>query len=94
MEKSDRYSVLLIGSSFADEAIKLLKKRASIHRAPRDIESEQLASIAAREAIDGIIIRHGRVTKEVLAASPNLKAVVKHGVGVDNIDIAAATPAP
>lgn len=31
------------------------------------------------------------VTAELLQSAPKLKAVLKHGVGVDNIDIAAAT---
>lgn len=31
------------------------------------------------------------VTEETLDAAPNLRAVLKHGVGVDNIDIAACT---
>jgi len=41
---------------------------------------------------DGIIVRNStRVTREVLDCAPNLKIVARAGVGVDNIDIAAAT---
>jgi len=39
----------------------------------------------------GLIVRKGWITREVLEASPKLRAVCKHGVGVDNIDIKAAT---
>ena len=38
-----------------------------------------------------IVVRTSPVGARVLEAMPRLKAVVKHGAGVDNIDIAAAT---
>jgi len=42
--------------------------------------------------IDGLVIRsRGRITRAVLAAAPRLKVVGRHGVGVDNVDVAAAT---
>lgn len=31
------------------------------------------------------------ITAEIIAAAPNLKVIAKHGVGYDNIDVAAAT---
>ncbi|WP_237229204.1 phosphoglycerate dehydrogenase [Rubinisphaera sp. JC750] len=41
---------------------------------------------------DGIVIRSGtRLTEEVLEGQSRLKAIVRAGVGVDNIDIPAAT---
>ena len=41
---------------------------------------------------DGLIVRSGcKVTKEVFAKAKKLKVVVRAGVGVDNIDIEAAT---
>ncbi len=46
---------------------------------------------ALKEA-DGIIIRSGTtLTEELLKDQPRLKAIVRAGVGVDNIDLAAAT---
>jgi D-3-phosphoglycerate dehydrogenase len=46
---------------------------------------------ALREA-DGVIIRSGtRLTAEVLDQPGRLRAIVRAGVGVDNIDVAAAT---
>jgi D-3-phosphoglycerate dehydrogenase len=47
---------------------------------------------AALRAADGVIIRTGTtLTAELLEAPGRLKAVVRAGVGVDNIDVAAAT---
>jgi D-3-phosphoglycerate dehydrogenase len=46
----------------------------------------------AFQAADGVIVRSGtRVTAELLERPGRLRAVVRAGVGVDNIDVAAAT---
>ena len=46
---------------------------------------------ALRES-DGIIVRSGtKLTPEILAGQPRLRAIVRAGVGVDNIDLPAAT---
>jgi D-3-phosphoglycerate dehydrogenase len=46
----------------------------------------------ALQAADGVIVRSGtRLTAELLANPGKLRAVVRAGVGVDNIDVAAAT---
>jgi D-3-phosphoglycerate dehydrogenase len=52
-------------------------------------------SAALRQALfeaDGIVIRSGtQLTSEVLEGQSRLRAIVRAGVGVDNIDVAAAT---
>ena len=54
-----------------------------------------LTGDALKEAIraaDGLIVRSGtRVTAELLENPGKLRAIVRAGVGVDNIDVAAAT---
>src|SRR5262245_58051747 len=46
----------------------------------------------AMRAADGMIVRSGtRVTAELLHNPGKLRAIVRAGVGVDNIDVAAAT---
>lgn len=45
---------------------------------------------AIKEA-HGIGVRLAHITAELMASAPNLKIVAKHGVGYDNIDVAAAT---
>ncbi|MCP1200849.1 phosphoglycerate dehydrogenase [Notoacmeibacter sp. MSK16QG-6] len=42
---------------------------------------------------DALVVGLVPVTPETLAAGVNLKGVVKHGVGIDNIDIASCTTA-
>ena len=39
---------------------------------------------------DGIIIGTSKVTREILSQAHRLRAIVKYGVGIDNIDVAAA----
>jgi D-3-phosphoglycerate dehydrogenase len=40
---------------------------------------------------DGILVRHTRIDEGFLSEMKNLKAIVRYGVGYDNIDIAACT---
>jgi D-3-phosphoglycerate dehydrogenase / 2-oxoglutarate reductase len=48
--------------------------------------------VAAIGEYDGLMIRSGtRVTKEVIEASDKLKIIGRAGVGVDNVDVPAAT---
>jgi D-3-phosphoglycerate dehydrogenase len=42
--------------------------------------------------MDGIIIRaNGKVTRKIMESGPKLKVIGRHGVGVENIDLEAAT---
>src|SRR6516162_8019422 len=58
-------------------------------------ERPGLSGAALQEALrvaDGVIVRSGtRLTAELLENPGRLKAIVRAGVGVDNIDVAAAT---
>jgi len=57
---------------------------------PKDERAAKLMEHA--HEVSGIIVRSdSKITKEVLANASNLKAVGRAGVGVDNIDIPAAT---
>ncbi len=47
--------------------------------------------IKAVEAVDAIIVRSDKVTREVVEAAKNLKIVVRAGAGYDNLDLAACT---
>ncbi len=39
----------------------------------------------------GILVRHTKIDEEFLSGLKNLKAVVRYGVGYDNVDVAACT---
>lgn len=40
---------------------------------------------------DGFILRIGNIDRKAIEACPNLKVITRPGVGVDNVDVAAAT---
>ena len=43
-------------------------------------------------AVDGIVFRaKGYLSRKLIEAAPNLKVVGRHGVGLDNVDVEAAT---
>jgi D-3-phosphoglycerate dehydrogenase / 2-oxoglutarate reductase len=80
---------VLIPEKLADPGIKLLE---------RDFEVDVRLGITSQELLatigeyDGLIIRSAtRVTAEVIERADNLKAIGRAGIGVDNIDIEAAT---
>ncbi len=59
----------------------------------RPLDASKLARLVARERPTALIAGAEPIPREVLIASPMLKLVQKHGVGVDNIDVEAATAA-
>lgn len=60
-----------------------------------DVEGTNTAALLEAVAdTDALVVRSETlVTKEVLAAAPSLKVIARAGVGVDNIDVDAATRA-
>ena len=53
-------------------------------------EAEMIALVGD---VDAALVGNDAVTERVIAAAPHLKVVSKHGVGVDNVDVPAATRA-
>jgi D-3-phosphoglycerate dehydrogenase len=52
--------------------------------------AEELTALIAAEQPDAIIVRQGKLTRDMIAASAKLKIIAKHGVGYDTIDVVAA----
>lgn len=52
---------------------------------------EAIAQALTRFRPDGLILRSGKMTRDVMGAAETLKAICKYGVGTDNIDIDGAT---
>ena len=83
-----RYKVLLYEDTHKDGKA-LLKEKAEILFA-RSLEEGSL--IQEAKEVDGIIIRaNGKVTRKMMEAAPRLKVIGRHGVGVENVDLEAAT---
>lgn len=59
--------------------------------APAYADSAVIGDLLASTGAVGIVSRMGRIDADVMDRSPALKVISKHGVGVDNIDLAAAS---
>ena len=67
----------------------LLKEKGEIFFAK---SLEEASLIEEVRECDGIIIRaNGKVTRKIMDSAPKLKVIGRHGVGVENIDLEAAT---
>ena len=84
--------VFVTASSLADEALSLLAERGCTCVFGCDNDSaEETARKLGECNPAGLIVRRGRVSAAAIASASALQAISKHGVGVDTIDIAAAT---
>lgn len=80
---------VLLPEKLSAEGISLLSKQFSVVK-KLDLTPETLLTEIANH--DAIIVRSGtKITRQVIEAAPKLKVIGRAGVGVDNIDIPAAT---
>src|SRR5271155_4688426 len=81
---------ILVADKLADEGLDFLKQSGVAFDAKVGLKEDELA--AAVGGYDALIVRSGaKVTAKVLANPGQLKAIARAGVGVDNIDLEAAT---
>ena len=80
----------MVTDSIAAEGLDLLSKQGYEVDYKPDISPNELLKIIGQ--YDALMVRsRTKVTKEVIEAGKNLKVIARAGVGVDNIDVAAAT---
>ena len=85
--------MVVITGQIAEEAMQILQPACDVVcTKPYLPPAEFIAQMAELKA-DALLVRGvlGGITREVMQASPNLRVIAKHGVGVDNIDVDAAT---
>ncbi len=81
---------VLISDELSPAAIDIFKSRGVEVDVKTGLKKDQLLEIIAQ--YDGLAIRSAtKVDKDVIAAAKNLKVVGRAGIGVDNVDIPAAT---
>src|SRR5215208_1255718 len=81
---------ILVADKLADEGLAFLKQSGLAFDAKVGLKEDELAAEVGK--YDALIVRSGaKVTAKVLAEPGKLKAVARAGVGVDNIDLEAAT---
>jgi D-3-phosphoglycerate dehydrogenase / 2-oxoglutarate reductase len=83
---------VLIADKVAAEGLELFKARGISYDEKFGLKEDEL--VVAAPEYDAIVCRSGiKVTAKVLANPGKLKAIARAGVGVDNIDLVAATNA-
>jgi D-3-phosphoglycerate dehydrogenase len=85
-------NVMVTGAELAWEAQELLAAhQINAIYAPAYSTPDDLAAMARDHQVDAILVRQGNIDPLVISASSRLKVIAKHGSGVDNIDLPAAT---
>jgi D-3-phosphoglycerate dehydrogenase / 2-oxoglutarate reductase len=86
-----RYKVLLTDYAWPDLEIerRILQEVGAELVVAEAVDSASLAKLAADA--DAIMTNWARVCESVLAAAPNCRLVARLGIGLDNIDVEAAT---
>jgi D-3-phosphoglycerate dehydrogenase len=80
---------ILVAEKIANSGIEMLKEDYEVE-VDTELTPEEL--VAEIGAYDGLIVRSAtKVTREVIEAADNMKIIGRAGVGVDNVDVQAAT---
>jgi D-3-phosphoglycerate dehydrogenase / 2-oxoglutarate reductase len=79
---------VLLTESIASEGIGLLKQAAEVQIAPSPAINDLIPLIGDA---DGLLIRSSDCAEDLMKAGRMLKVIGRHGIGVDNIDLEAAT---
>jgi len=85
---------ILISDKLSPTAVQIFKDRGLDVVYEPDLGKDKAALLEAIADADGLAVRSAtKATADVIAAAPNLKVIGRAGIGVDNIDIEAATNA-
>lgn len=79
---------VLMLQAIHEEGIKLFDDRFEVVVAK---DPSPAAVIKELDGVQAMIVRVAPCPREIIEAAPDLKVIAKHGVGPDNIDVAAAT---
>ena len=82
-------SMVLLYEDMHEAGKAILREKAEILFAT---SLEEASLIKEVREVDGIIVRaNGKVTRKMMESAPKLKVIGRHGVGIENIDLEAAT---
>ncbi len=87
-------NVIVAVPALAAPALAVLRQAGlAVHALPGSAPPETVAALCREVQADAILAGLSRFGPAVLHASPRLRIVARHGVGVDNVDLAAAAAA-
>ncbi|MFA5582554.1 MAG: hydroxyacid dehydrogenase, partial [Paracoccaceae bacterium] len=83
---------VLVSDALSDTAVQIFRDRGIDVDFEPALGKDKDALLARIKDYDGLAIRSAtKVTEKILAAADNLKVVARAGIGVDNVDIPAAS---
>ena len=83
---------VLVSDKLSETAVQIFRDRGVEVDYLPDLGKDKDALLAAIPQYDGLAIRSAtKVTPKIIAAASNLKVIGRAGIGVDNVDIPAAT---
>ncbi|MEE9428247.1 MAG: phosphoglycerate dehydrogenase [Paracoccaceae bacterium] len=83
---------VLVSDKLSETAVQIFRDRGIDVTFEPDLGKDKIALLKAIPEFDGLAIRSAtKVTEKILNNAPNLKVVARAGIGVDNIDIPAAS---
>lgn len=81
---------VLISDTLSEEGMEVLKKRGIAYDVKTKLPPAELKKII--DNYDALLVRSGtKVTAEIISGCKNLKVIGRAGVGIDNVDLEAAT---
>src|SRR4029077_13776053 len=87
MDKTMSYKIL-VSDGLAEDGLALLRQTGDVTANSKITAEELLAALPEYQAL--VVRSRTKVTARVVQAGKNLKVIGRAGVGVDNIDVAAA----
>ncbi|MGH6855715.1 MAG: phosphoglycerate dehydrogenase [Aestuariivirga sp.] len=83
---------VLVSDRLSETAVQVFRDRGVAVDYKPDLGQDKQALLAAIADYDGLAIRSAtKVTAKLIAAAPRLRVIGRAGIGVDNVDIAAAS---
>ncbi|MDH6297933.1 D-3-phosphoglycerate dehydrogenase [Agrobacterium fabrum] len=85
-------NILVTGPAINEQAVKLITDNGyQVSYVPPYTSEADLVRIVTELDPVGVVVRMGRFSEAAIKAAPSLRVLSKHGVGVDNIDVDAAS---
>jgi D-3-phosphoglycerate dehydrogenase len=81
-------TAIYISDAIHEDVLANIRQNASVHLGygPEKVNYTDISDI-----IDAVILRAETFTRDMIEASPRLRIIARHGVGTDNVDLAAAS---
>jgi glyoxylate reductase len=83
---------VLVTRKIADDALAILRKSCEVTLGPDESGWSRAEILDAIRGCDGLLpVGHAKIDAELMDAAPRLRVIANFGVGVDHIDVPAAT---